>query len=312
MPFRSLPWLVLCASVSAVAAQLSPAAQAVLPQSTRQVISLDYHRLASDPTAQQLETQLLPPQVRGLDALLQRGGVDASQDLNRLTFATYQAGKGIGLIGIAEGNLGGLKLARFYTKTAKQPNPPQLDGVDVYSSGDLSFFMPDSATMVFGARKAIEDAIASEQGAPRIGANDEMTNLIAGTQTSDVWSVLDSTGSRAMVRSLIGGSIAGLDPSLIDKRFNGARYTIAFEQTVQLNMELMTSDALSAAAVSTGLNAAIALRTKQEANPEVKALLQQVQVDSAGDHAFLQVSTPESNLASLMKSDLMQTIIASR
>lgn len=312
MSLRSLPLLVLAGSLSAFGASLSPAAQAVLPQATRQVISLDYHRLANDPTAQQLEAQLLPPQVRGLEALLQRGGISSSQDLNRLTFATYQGDKGIGLIGIAEGNLGDLKLTRFYTRTAKQPNPPQVDGVNVYSSGDLSFFMLDNATMVFGARKAIEDAIATEQGAARIGANEEMTNLIAGTQSSDVWSVLDAAGARAMVRSLIGGSVAGLDPSLIEKRFNGARYTIAFEQTVQLNMELMTSDALSAAAVSTGLNAAVALRSKQEANPAVKALLQQVQVDSAGDHAFLQVSTAESDLPNLMKSDLMQTIIASR
>lgn len=311
MSFRFLPLLVL-APVYAMAAQLSGAAQAVLPQSTRQVISLDYHRLANDPVAQQLESQLLPPQVSGLNALLRRGGLDPTQDLNRLTFATYQGSKGIGLIGIAEGNLGDMKLTRFYQKTPKQPNPPQLDGVNVYSSGDLTFFMPDNATMVFGARPAVEEAIRTEQGAARIAANDEMTNLIAGTQSSDVWSVLDAAGSRAMVRSLIGGSVAGLDPSLIDKRFNGARYTIAFDQTVQLNMELMTTDALSAAAVSTGLNAAIALRTKQEANPEVKALLQQVQVDSAGDHAFLQVSTPESGIGSLMKSDLMRTIVASR
>ncbi|MGH9518066.1 MAG: hypothetical protein ACRD2D_00385, partial [Terriglobales bacterium] len=217
-----------------MAAQLSGTAQAVLPQGTRQVISLDYHRLANDPVAQQLEAQLLPPQVSGLDALLQRGGVDPTQDLNRLTFATYQGNKGIGLIGIAEGNLNGIKLARFFQKTPKQPNPPQIDGVDVYSSGDLMFFMPDNASMVFGARQAVEEAIRTEQGAAKIGANEEMTNLIAGTQSSDVWSVLDAAGSRAMVHSLIGGSVAGLDPSLIDKRFDGARYTIAFDQTVQL------------------------------------------------------------------------------
>lgn len=311
---RSLP-LVCVLSLAAAAAwgaQLSGTAQAVLPQATRQIISIDYHRLAADPVAQQLEAQVLPGQMRGLEALLRRGGIQPANDLNRLTFATYDTGKSIGLIGVAEGNLGGLQLSRFFQKTAKQPQPPQIDGVSVYSSGGLTFFLPDSATMVFGTHEAVAEAIATEQGAPPLGANEEMTNLIAGTQSSDVWSVLDAAGSQAMVRSMIGNALGGLGPSLIDKHFGGARYTIAFENQVQVNLELMTTDALSAAAVTTGMNAAIALREKQETNPEVKALLGQIEVDSAGDHAFLQVSSPESSLAGLMHSDLMQTIVRSK
>lgn len=304
----SLP-VVLSLALAAAAAQLSGAAQSVMPQGTRQVISIDYHRLAADPVAQQLMTQLLPPEVQGLSELLTRGGLNPAQDLNRVTFATFQSEKGIGLVGVAEGNLGGLQLAKFYQKTAQQPNPPQIAGVTVYTSGGLTFFMPDSATLVFGERAAITQAIQTEQGAPTIAQSEEMTDLIAGTQTTDVWSVLDAQGSRAMVRALIGGATGGLDPSLLDNRFNGARYTITFQNPVQLNLELMTSDALSAAAVSTGLNAAIALRQQQEKDLAAKAILSNVQVDSAGNHAFLQVTSPESDLASLMRSDLMRTIV---
>jgi len=299
----------LLLAYSASAAQLGGAAQSVMPENTRQVISLDYHRLANDPAAQQLENQMLPPEMQGLSDLLLRGGVRAADDLNRLTFATYQADKSVGLIGVAEGNLGGLQLARFYTKTAKAPNPPQIDGVNVYSYGGLSFFLPDNSTMVFGSRAAVTQAIATEQGAPKISQNDEMTNLIAGTESSDVWSVMDAQGSRTMVRSLIAGSTGGIDPSLIDKHFNGARYTIAFQNQVQLNLELLTTDALSAAAVSTGLNAAIALKQKQEKDPAAKAILGQIEVDSAGDHAFLQVSSPEATLLALVHTDLMQSIL---
>ncbi|HVA62652.1 MAG TPA: hypothetical protein VNF74_02920 [Terriglobales bacterium] len=304
----SLP-LVLLFALSAAAAQLSGAAQAVMPKSTRQVVSLDYHRLAADPVAQQLEAQVLPPEMRGLGNLLAQGGINVAADLNRLTFATYQADKGIGLLGIAEGNLGGLQLSKFFHKTPKQPTPPQIDGVDVYTAGGLSFFLPDSSTMVFGSHDAVAQAIQTEQGAPKIGQNEALTDLIAGTQSSDVWSVLDAQGSRAMIRTMIGGATGGLDPSLIDKHFDGARYTISFDNQVQLNLELMTTDALSAAAVSTGLNAAIALRQQQEKDPAAKTVLNQIQVDSAGDHAFLQISSPEATLASLMHTDLLQGIL---
>lgn len=303
----SLP-VVFSLALAASAAQLSGAAQAVMPQSTSQVISIDYHRLAADPVALQLEAQLLPPEMQGLSSLLTRGGVNVAQDLNRLTFATYQSNHGIGLVGIAEGNLAGLQLVKFYQKAPQQPNPPQIDGVSVYTSGGLTFFMPDSATLVFGSRDTVTQAIQTEQGAPNISQSEEMTDLIAGTQSTDAWSVLNAQGSRGMIRSLIG-SAGGLDPSLIDKHFNGARYTIAFDNPVQLNLELMTTDALSAAAVSTGLNAAIALRQQQEKDPAAKAILNSVQVDSAGDHAFLQVSSPESDIASLMHTDLMRAIV---
>jgi len=305
----SLSYLLLAGGAGA--AQLGSTAQAVLPQSTRQVISLNYHRLANDPVAQSLEAQVLPPEMRSLNNLFVQGGIKPADDVNRLTFATYQQSdsKGVGLIGVAEGNFGGMQLAHFYQKTPKQPNPPEINGVSVYTANGLTFFVPDNSTLVFGSKEAVTLAIQTEQGAPKIGSNEEMSDLIAGTQSSDVWSVLDAQGSRTMIRTMIGSSTGGLDPSLIDKHFNGARYTVSFDNEVQLNLELMTTDALSAAAVSTGLNAAIAVRTKEEKNPDAKAILNQVQVDSAGDHAFLQVASPESSLQALLKTDLMQTIL---
>jgi hypothetical protein len=308
---RSALFLALTAAfaVSAAAAQLNGAAQSVMPVSTIQIISINYHRLASDPVAQQMETQLLPSQVQGLDALLTRGGVQPGTDLNRLTFATFQAKKGIELIGIAEGNLGNLQLSKFFQKTPKQPNPPQINGVDVYDAGGLNFFLADPATLIFGSKQAITEAINTQQAGRNIGQNEQLSDLIAGTQTSDVWSVINTQGSRTMVHALIAGATGPIDPSTIDQHFNGARYTIGFQNQVQLNLELMTTDALSAAAVSTGMNAAIALRSRQEKNPVAKALLNQVQVDSAGNNAFLQVAAPETNIAALMKTDLFRTIL---
>lgn len=299
----------LVASVDASAATLSSQAQSVLPSSTRQIISVNYHRLADQPISHELESRVLPPGMRGLQAMLAAGGINPATDLNRLTFATYSDGKSVGLLGIAEGNFGSLELSKFFHKTKQNPNPPQIDGVNVYNSNGLDFFVPDQATIVFGARNAITQAIQTQQGAPQLSQNEQMTNLIAGTQSSDVWSVLDAGGAQSMVRGLIGAQANQLAGKLIAQRFQGARYTISFANDVQVNLEMMTTDALSAAALATAMDADIAMRQRQEQNATAKALLQQVQVDSAGNDAFLQLSAPTSSVQALMSSDLMTAII---
>lgn len=291
------------------AAQLSATAQAVMPSDTRQIISIDYHRLAEDSNAARVESQVLPPEMRNLSALLKQGGVDPQQDLNRIAFATYAAKGKIGLMGVAEGNFQNLKLTRFFHPTKKNPHPPQYSGVTIYNAEGTWFFVPDQTTLVFGSRNAVETAIDTEQGVnPRISANEQMADLIAGTQTTDVWSVLDAAGTKNMVKSLIGGG-SKLDPSLFAKRFDGARYTIAFADQVQLNLEMMTSDTLTAAALSAGLRAAVDYRQHQERDPNLKTLLSQVQVDSSGNHAFLQVASPETSIATLLHSDLFNSVV---
>ncbi|MGH9476976.1 MAG: hypothetical protein ACRD1C_11685 [Terriglobales bacterium] len=300
---------VVALGLVVVAAQLSPEAQSVLPQGTRQVISINYRSLAANPVAEQLEKRVLPPGMQNLTALLLQGGVNPASDLNRLTFATFAGSKGVGLLGIAEGNFGGFQTGTFFHKSKAQPQPPQIDGVSVYSTGGMDFYLPDQATLVFGSREAISAAIATQQGAPQIGENEAMMNLIAGTQSSDIWSVLDASGAQTMVGGMIAGASSALPASLIAKRFRGARYTIAVQDPVQVNLELMTTDALSAAAVSTALNAEIAMRQKSETDPVVKALLGKIQVDSAGNDAFLQVSAPQTQIAGLVNSDLIGSIL---
>lgn len=293
-------------------AQLGGSTQLVLPEQTRQIVSIDYRHIGTDAGAQQVEGQVLPTQMLSLPALLTRGGVDPAANLDRLTFATYQVNSSTGIIGVAEGNFKALQLNKFFVKTAKNPNPEQYNGVSYYNDqAGLVFFEADPTTIVFGSLPAVKTAIDTEQDSiPRIDANPDLGNLIAGTQTTDVWSVLDAAGSRMMVHSLMGQSpIPGLDASVLDKYFNGARYTLTFGSTIQFNLELVTTDPLGAATISTGLRMAIDLRTHQETNPAVKAILNQVEVDSAGDSVFMQLTSTEDTLLGLLKTDLMQQIV---
>lgn len=311
MRFRPVPALLaaLAVALPACAAQLGATAQSVLPSTTRQIISVNYHRLTANPLAVRIEGQVLPDQMRNIQHLLAQGGVNVTQDLNRLTFATFANGKTIGLIGIAEGNFEAFQTSRFFRPSAKYPNPPQIEGVSYYHGGGVTFYLPDPTTFVFGDLQAIQAAIQTQSGAqPSLDENSQLTDLIAGTESSDVWSVLDAAGAQGLVRSLASGT-SGFNPAALASHFQGARYTIDFSSDVKVNLELMTDDPISAGLASTGLRAAVLYKEYQAKSPALKALLNQVEVDSAGNNAFLQVESPQSQVAQLLRTQLFQTIL---
>lgn len=294
---------------AAPAAQIGATAQSVLPAGTRQLVSVNYRRLADNRLAAQIESQVLPQQMRNVTALLTRGGVDTSQDLDRLSFATFEAKNGIGLLGVAEGNFEAFKTSAFFHKMPRHPEPPQYNGVNYYTADGLSFFLPDPTTLVFGSPAAIHEAIDVEHGAiAPLANNSDMASLIAGTQSTDIWSVLDANGARGML-SAMAGDTGKLDTAALGNHFDGARYTIQFEQDVKVNLQLMTDDAMSAGLASTGLRAAVLYKQYQAKDPALKALLSQVEVDSAGNDAFLQVQSPQSTVAQLLNTDLFKSIM---
>jgi len=299
----------LALAAGASAAELGAMAQSVLPASTRQLVSVDYHRLADNPLAAQIEKQVLPDQMQNIVSLLRQGGVDPSQDLNRLTFATYSNKSGIGLVAVAEGNFEGFKTSAFFHPTERRPAPAQYNGTDYYSADGLTFFLPDSSTLVFGGLQAIHDAIDVIQGVVQpLSNNSSMVNLISGTQTTDIWSVLDAAGARGLVAAMASGT-GKFDANALANHFDGARYTIEFDQNVKVNLELMTDDPMSAGLASTGLRAAVLYKQYQAKDPALKNLLSQIQVDSAGNDAFLQVESPQATVANLLNTDLFKSIM---
>ncbi|MHB8736255.1 MAG: hypothetical protein ACYC6M_13220 [Terriglobales bacterium] len=290
------------------AAQLGSTAQAVLPATARQVISLDYHHLSQDPTAMRLATQVLPPEMKRMTSIFSAGGVNAAQDVDRITFATFDIPHGVELAGVAEGNLQHFNLNPFFKKTAKHPTPPEFHGTVMYHTQDLYFFRPDPNSLVFGDRAAVERLIDVQQGVvPRLDTNSNMLDLIAGTESTAIWSVLDAPGTRNMVQSLAGDT-GKLSADTVAKHLRGSRYTVNVDGGVQLNLEMLADDSLSAAALSTGLRAAVLYRQYQEKNPVLKNLLSAIQVDAAGDHAFLQVSSDENVVSQLLTTDLFTSI----
>lgn len=299
----------LALAVMAQGAQIGATAESVLPSGTRQLVSVSYRRLGGNPVAMQIEKQVLPQQMRNVTELLTQGGVDISQDLNQLSFATYDAKEGLGLLGVAEGNFEAFKTSVFFHPTSQHPVPPQYHGIAYYHGEGLSFFLPDPTTLVFGSTEAIQEAIDVQQGAIQpLTNNSDMVNLISGTQSTDIWSVLDATGARGMIKALAGDT-GRFNTASLASHFDGARYTIQFDQDVKVNMQLMSDDAMSAGLASTGLRAAVLYKQYQAKDPALKALLGQVQVDSAGNDTFLQVKSPQDTVAQLLNTDLFKSIM---
>ncbi len=289
------------------AANLGSEARIVLPSGIQQILSVRYARL-HDPELQPMLAQVLPAQFQSVGAIFRRGGLNPRSDVRRLDFAVYSLPHGLGMLVIAEGNFQNFQLNRFFHKTPRQPRPPQYHGVRYDSSNGLDFFLPDNATMVLGSYSNIRHAVDAEQGViPNLDSNSSMNDLVAGTQDTDVWSVLNAAGTRNVITSLAGAN--GKMGNLLGRQFRGSRYTLDFSNGVQLNLELVAQDDLTAASLSTGLRAALLYRQAQESNPLVKQLLNQVEVDNSGSHVFLQVSSTEGQLAQLARNPLFKSII---
>ncbi len=289
------------------AAEISSEARIVVPAQVQQILSVSYSRL-HDPALQPLLAQVLPPEFQNVSTIFKQGGIQPQTDVRRLEFIIFSGAKGPGLLLVAEGNFENFQPDRFFHKTKRRPQPPQYHGIRYDSANGLDFFLPDNGTLVLGSYANIRRAIDAEQGViPNLDSNSSMSDLISGTQDTDVWSVLNAAGTRNVLTSLVGAG--GKMGNVLSRQFNGCRYTLDFTSGVQLNLELIAGDDLTAASLSTGLRAALLYREAQEPNPVVKQLLNAVEVDSAGSHVFLQVSSTENQLAQLTSSPLFKSII---
>ncbi len=288
------------------AAQLGSEAQVVIPGSAQQIISVKYSRL-QDPMVQPILQQVMPGGIARINAIITQAGL-RPRDVRRVDFATFSLRKGLGMITVLEGNFLHFDRARFFQPTKKQPRPPHFLGVNYYTTGGWDVYLPDNTTLVAGSLPELRQSIRAEQSAiPNLEANDRMSSLISGTQDTDAWSVLDASGARNVMMSLAGAQ--GKLGALLGNQFRGARYTLDFSDGVKLNLEVVARDSMAAATLSTGLQAALLYRAASEPNPMLKNLLGQVQVDSAGRHVFLQVSSPENQLAEIVNSPLFHSIM---
>ncbi len=292
----------------AAASPLSSNAQTVIPSTVQQIISVDYRDLRDSPTAQALRDRVMPDNVKQFETALKGAGIDPNKDIEQLTFVSYRGPKGILYsIGIAQGPL---KQKEFLLKMkTRKIKPEKYLLSDLYPMGTgMQMVFLDPTTILFGEGAAIKGAIdVRDNGAESVQTNNTIADLITSVQNATIWSVLDQQGTQTMMRSALGQAGSLTDYDVVKKRLLASDYTMSFLNGVSFDLNVKTSDAITAGTIS-GLMKAGVLYRKMSGSPTEKVALENTTVDSSNDLVQMHFKTDDQRFQALLKSDLFAAV----
>jgi hypothetical protein len=300
--------LVVLACGSAWAMPLGSSARTVIPGQIQQLISVDYRSLRNSDTAMQLKQQVLPQNLKDFEGALKGVGIDAEKDVDQLTFVSYRTPKnGMKIVGIAQG----VFPTKTFTKKMKLQKvaPQKIRTSDLWpmGTGMMMTFLDDN-TLLFGDRSAIAGALDTRDGvSPTVDSNSDIVNSMGSVDSATVWSVLDQQGTQNMMRSALGDASKLADYDTIKKRILGSRYGMNFNNGVNFDLDVLTSDSVTATTLSQLVKAGV-LYKKMNASPAEKLALESVTVDSDSSNLQLHFKTDDKKFQSLMHSDLFAAV----
>ena len=300
--------LILLCSLSAWATPLGSSARTVIPSDIQQIISVDYRALKNSDTAMALKAQVLPPALKEFETALRDIGINPEKDVEQLTFASYRAGKqGIKVIGVAQGQFSSAAVLK--KMKLSKIKPVKYHQADVYAmSGGMQMTFLDDDTLAFGDMAALKGALDARDGyASGLDSNSQIVDLIGGVDSGPVWSVLDQQGTQNMMRSALGDASRLADYETIKKRILGSRYTMNFQSGVNFDLDVATSDSVTAGTLSTLIKAGV-LYKKMSATPIEKVALDSVSVNSDSSNLQMHFKTDDKQFQSLLHSDLFAAV----
>lgn len=299
---------LLLFATAGYAMPIPSSARAMVPAEIQQLIGVDYRALKDSPTAMQLKQQVLPQDLKDLEASLKGMGIDADHDLDQLTFASFRSGKqGIQTIGVAQGSFSAksvlkkLKLKKIAgTKYGNALLYPMQSGL-------VMTFLDDN-TLAFGTRASLESALDTRDGKrASLDSNPTMADQMAAVDGSPVWSVLDQQGTQNMMRSALGDASRVTDYETVKKRLLASRYTMSFENGVNFDLNVLTADSMTAATLSSLVKAGM-LYKKLNASPIEKTAIDAMTVNSDSSNLQLHFKSDDQKFQSLMHSELFAAV----
>jgi hypothetical protein len=299
---------LLFVSVAAIAMPLGTNSRSVIPADVQQVISVDYRALKNSDTAQALKNQVLPEGLKQFESALKGIGIDSEKDLEQLTFASFRTPKnGVQIVGVAQGPFPFKavmkKMAAQKIKGTKYHNSVMYP----MDSGMLMTFLDDS-TLLFGLKGAVQSALDARDGyTSNLDSNSQMADMMSAVDSAPVWSILDQQGTQNMMRSALGDASKIADYETVKKRLLASRYTMNFQNGVNFDLNVLTSDSMTAATLSSLVKAGM-LYKKMNASPTEKMALESVTVDSDSSNLQLHFKTDDQRFQSLLHSDLFAAV----
>jgi hypothetical protein len=295
-------------SSAVFAAPLGSSVRPAIPAEVQQLICVDYRALKNSETAQQLKAQVLPENLKQFETALKAAGINADRDVDTLTFISYRHPKqGLQVVGAAQGV--------FATKTVlrklqlKKVRPVKYHDAKIYPmSGGMEMTFLDETTLLFGDGQALRGALDARDGyVQTLDSNPDISNLIGDVESGAVWSVLDQKGSQNMLLSALGDASRLADFETVKKRILGSRYTMNFSNGVSFDLDVITSDTVTAATLSSLVKAGM-LYKQMTASPVEKAALQDVSVNSDSSKLQMHFKADDKQFQSLIHTSLFEAV----
>lgn len=297
---------LLCLPVSA--APLSSNAQTVIPSTVQQIISVNYRDLRDSQAAQALRDRVMPDNIKQFESALKGAGIDVDKDVEQLTFVSYHGqGAMVYSVGVAQGPF---KQKDFLAKMkVKKIKPMKYFLADLYPMGSgMQMVFLDPTTILFGDNASIRGAIdVRDNGAESVQTNSVISNLITSVDSASIWSVLDQKGTQNMMRGALGEAGSLTDYDVVKKRLLASDYTMNFNNGVTFDLNVKTSDTVTAASLS-GLMQAGVLYKKMSGSSTEKMALENTTVNSSNDVVTMHFRTDDSRFQALLKSDLFAAV----
>jgi len=296
------------ATAASFAAPLPSSVRPAIPAQVQQLICVDYRALKNSDTAQQLKEQVLPENLKQFETALKGIGVSTDRDVDTLTFVSYRQPKqGVQIVGAAQG------VFSLKTVTAKlrlkKIKPVKYHDSDIYPMSEgMEMTFLDETTLLFGGGPAVRGAIDARDGyVQTLDSNPDIANLIQDVESGAVWSILDQKGTQNMMLSALGDASRLADYDSIKKHILGSRYSMNFTNGVNFDLDVITTDSVTAATLSLLVKAGV-LYKKMNSTPVEKAALEDVSANSDGSKLQMHFKADDKQFQSLIHTPLFAAV----
>src|SRR5256714_4483938 len=300
----------LVSGLPSFASSLGTATRTVIPTEVQQIINVDYRRMKNSDTAMAMKAKLVPPNLKQFEDALKDIGITPDKDLEQITIASFRMNnkeKSLEMIGIAQGQFPRKKIsARLFKQKIKGK---KVNGSLIYPmAGNMSMIFLDDWTMLFGNEAAVQAALnARDDSAQSLNANGQVTDMIASVERGTIWSVLDSSGTQTMLKSALGTASNLAEYEDVKKHLLGSRYTMDFDNGVDFNLNVVTSDNVTAATLSSLLKAGMIFK-KMSASPTEKLAIEDTNVDSDNGRLIIHFKADDKSFQQLLDSPMFAAV----
>ncbi len=308
MKILSFALVFALAATAAYAMPMPSSARSLVPAEIQQIIGVDYRALKDSPTAQALKQQVLPQNLKEFESALKDIGIDVENDVDQLAFASFRSGKqGVQVISVAQGSFSAKTVLK--KMKAKKIAPAKYGTASLYPMGNgLVMTFLDDNTLAFGTKASLQSALDTRDGKrSSLDSNSQMADMMAAVDGSPVWSILDQQGTQNMMRSALGEAAKVADYETVKKRLLASRYTMNFQNGVNFELNVLTSDSMTAATLSSLVKAGM-LYKKMNASPAEKNAIDSMTVDSDSANLQLHFKSDDQKFQSLLHSDLFAAV----